>query len=178
MKSSFKSGSVSPTTVVTNDNNKDKRISQKSTQFGSHSTTGSLLGISTSYQHASSHGNVGSHGGTVYGTYFNPFVNTNLSRRSSSRRRWMHLFRNIQHGGVNVNGTTYTNNYPFPINWKSISEPASLPLTTDYFPDSADLNKMYTEYVYSLSPAVDDPSSPSNLIELLKELVSQRLAQV
>lgn len=44
----------------------------------------------------------------------------------------MHIFSGI--GGV-----SYTNTYPFPPNWKSLTEPASLPLTTDYFPEASEL---------------------------------------
>lgn len=39
--------------------------------------------------------------------------------------------------------------------WKSLCSPASLPLTTDFFP-SEELLKAYQEYTYSVSPNSDD----------------------
>ena len=72
---------------------------------------------------------------------------------------------------------TYTNTYPYPPSWKSLCEPASLPLTTDYFPSAADLNKMYTEYNTIISLVPDENPYQNNTAELLKELICQRLAQ-
>jgi hypothetical protein len=39
--------------------------------------------------------------------------------------------------------------------WKSLCSPASLPLTTDFFP-SDELLKAYQEYTYSVSPNTDE----------------------
>lgn len=53
---------------------------------------------------------------------------------SSTRRRWLHIF--------SVSGPTgiVANTYPYSSpNWKSLCEPGSLPLTTDYFPSEKDL---------------------------------------
>jgi hypothetical protein len=87
----------------------------------------------------------------------------------------------------------FTNSYPYPPNWKSLTEPASLPLTTDYFPSPTDLypfifdktytasltssrNKMYTEYNTIIS-LVDENLYQNNTEALLRELISQRLSQ-
>lgn len=68
-------------------------------------------------------------------------------------------------------------------NWKSLCTPACLPLTTDFFPNPADLIKYYQEYTYTVSPADinpyqnDDANDDKKVASLLMELVAQRLSQ-
>lgn len=72
------------------------------------------------------------------------------------------------------------------MDWKSLTIPACLPITTDYFPDKRSLNNDYVLSIYTLLP--DDvnadfmnhravPRKPLSTLEVFKELVSQRLAQ-
>lgn len=47
------------------------------------------------------------------------------------------------------------------VDWKSLTTPACLPLTTDYFPDRQGLQNDYTEGCYDLLPEADmDRSVP------------------
>ena len=74
------------------------------------------------------------------------------------------------------------------VDWKSITYPACLPITTDYRPDERTLNNDYVISQYNLTPveftsAADSRSSsvltrPSlTTREVFLELISQRLAQ-
>ncbi|ERL90115.1 hypothetical protein D910_07469 [Dendroctonus ponderosae] len=72
------------------------------------------------------------------------------------------------------------------VDWKSLTIPACLPITTDYFPDKRTL---HTDYVVSLYSLVPDSvyadfaqprgtyKKPLSTDEVFKELISQRLAQ-
>lgn len=73
------------------------------------------------------------------------------------------------------------------VDWKSLTIPACLPITTDYFPDKRSLQNDYVVSDYNLLP--DDVNTdfaqqraiykkPLTTLEVFKELVSQRLAQV
>lgn len=73
------------------------------------------------------------------------------------------------------------------VDWKSLTIPACLPITTDYFPDKRSLQNDYVVSDYNLLP--DDVNAdfaqnraiykdPLTTMEVFKELVSQRLAQV
>lgn len=73
------------------------------------------------------------------------------------------------------------------VDWKSLTIPACLPITTDYFPDERSLQNDYVLSDYDLLP--DDVNAdfaqrraiykkPLTTREVFKELVSQRLAQV
>lgn len=73
------------------------------------------------------------------------------------------------------------------MDWKSLTIPACLPITTDYFPDKRSLQNDYLVSDYNLLP--DDVNAdfaqnraiykkPLTTMEVFKELVSQRLAQV
>ncbi|XP_014474176.1 PREDICTED: DEP domain-containing protein 5 isoform X5 [Dinoponera quadriceps] len=72
------------------------------------------------------------------------------------------------------------------VDWKSLTIPACLPITTDYFPDKRSLQNDYVVSDYNLLP--DDVNAdfaqqraiykkPLTTTEVFKELVSQRLAQ-
>jgi hypothetical protein len=101
----------------------------------------------------------------------NPFTSIRTNSSSSTPSgRWRHIYTNSE-------GQDSTK-------WQSLCAPACLPLTTDYYPTPDELAENYQEYTYTLSPndedspyssATNDPlQSASNL---LKELISQRLAQ-
>lgn len=106
-------------------------------------------------------------------------------RLTSDRRRWSHLFPVLttnqqasigasdvhHHGGVK----------PIHLgpNWKSLTSPAILPLTTDYYPSAKDLHTSYTESFYTLTlPSMQSETVPkyNDHDELLIEMVCQRLA--
>ncbi|XP_011872141.1 PREDICTED: DEP domain-containing protein 5 isoform X3 [Vollenhovia emeryi] len=72
------------------------------------------------------------------------------------------------------------------VDWKSLTIPACLPITTDYFPDKRSLQNDYVVSDYNLLP--DDVNAdfaqqraiyktPLTTVEVFKELVSQRLSQ-
>lgn len=56
--------------------------------------------------------------------------------------------------------------------WKSLCKPASLPLTTDFFPTPRDLKDNYKEYQYTLDNEGNDISEA-----MLLEITCQRYAQ-
>lgn len=72
------------------------------------------------------------------------------------------------------------------MDWKSLTIPACLPITTDYFPDKRALNIDYVVSLYSLLPDSVNADfaqqrgtykKPLTTVEVFKELISQRLAQ-
>lgn len=72
------------------------------------------------------------------------------------------------------------------MDWKSLTIPACLPITTDYFPDKRSLHNDYVLSDYTLLPEdvnADYASSravyqkPLTTLEVFRELISQRLAQ-
>ncbi|KAL8624692.1 hypothetical protein ACOMHN_038238 [Nucella lapillus] len=79
------------------------------------------------------------------------------------------------------------------VDWKSLTIPASLPITTDYFPDDKSLDTDYVVAIYSLLPDDDNAEywmrppedknvafyrrAPLTTAEVFRELVSQRLGQ-
>ncbi|KAK0119594.1 vacuolar membrane-associated protein iml1 [Cadophora gregata] len=88
----------------------------------------------------------------------------NISTGPSSYRRWQHVF-------------------PRPVltktmKWKSLCSPASVPLTTEYFPTKHQLDTEYQQKPYNISqnPEEDLNEVPKDREELLRELVSLRLS--
>jgi hypothetical protein len=72
------------------------------------------------------------------------------------------------------------------VDWKSLTIPACLPITTDYFPEKRALQIDYVVSLYSLLPdsvnadfAQQRPiyKRPLTTVEVFRELISQRLAQ-
>ncbi|XP_067941804.1 GATOR complex protein Iml1-like isoform X2 [Watersipora subatra] len=59
------------------------------------------------------------------------------------------------------------------VDWRSLTTPALLPITTDYYPDEQQLERDYQVQNYMLDPLLD---SPTNYAEFFTELVSIRLA--
>lgn len=109
-------------------------------------------------------------------------------RLTSDRRRWSHLFPVLTgnqqtHASIGANaekdhqlGDKAIHLGP---NWKSLTSPAILPLTTDYYPSAKELRTSYTESFYTLTlPSMLSETVPkySDHNELLIEMVCQRLA--
>ncbi|KAG9342542.1 hypothetical protein JZ751_015921 [Albula glossodonta] len=68
------------------------------------------------------------------------------------------------------------------VDWKSLTTPACLPLTTDYFPDRQTLQNDYTEGCYDLLPHTDldrrdDESPVMTAPQVFEEFICQRLMQ-
>ncbi|KAL7627283.1 vacuolar membrane-associated protein iml1 [Parahypoxylon ruwenzoriense] len=62
--------------------------------------------------------------------------------------------------------------------WKSLSCPAAVPLTTEYFPTQVQFNTEYQRQPYNISEEIDEDLSdqPKSRAEFLRELVSARFA--
>ncbi|XP_011614624.1 GATOR complex protein DEPDC5 isoform X2 [Takifugu rubripes] len=68
------------------------------------------------------------------------------------------------------------------VDWKSLTTPACLPLTTDYFPDRQTLQNDYTEGCYDLLPHSDldrreEEATVRTASEVFEEFICQRLMQ-
>ncbi|TRY65307.1 hypothetical protein DNTS_015453 [Danionella cerebrum] len=68
------------------------------------------------------------------------------------------------------------------VDWKSLTTPACLPLTTDYFPDRQTLQNDYTEGCYDLLPHTDlerrdDETPVMSAHQVFEEFICQRLMQ-
>ncbi|XP_072839395.2 GATOR1 complex protein DEPDC5 isoform X2 [Pogona vitticeps] len=68
------------------------------------------------------------------------------------------------------------------VDWKSLTTPACLPLTTDYFPDRQSLQNDYTEGCYDLLPEADlDRRDEEGVLmtaqQVFEEFICQRLMQ-
>lgn len=63
--------------------------------------------------------------------------------------------------------------------WKVMCSPASVPLTTEYFPTRAQFETEFQQQPYSVSQADEDmlPEVPQTRDDLLRELISLRLSQ-
>ncbi|KAM5200183.1 GATOR1 complex protein DEPDC5 isoform 7-T12 [Hipposideros larvatus] len=133
----------------------------------------------------------------------NPFAPSRMPMKlTSNRRRWMHTFP------VGMNPRTQNKDSledsvstsPDPIltlsappvvpgfcctvgvDWKSLTTPACLPLTTDYFPDRQGLQNDYTEGCYDLLPEADmdrrdEEGMQMTAQQVFEEFICQRLMQ-
>ncbi|XP_066116153.1 GATOR1 complex protein DEPDC5 isoform X3 [Saccopteryx bilineata] len=133
----------------------------------------------------------------------NPFAPSRMPMKlTSNRRRWMHTFP------VGMNPRTQNKDSledsistsPEPIltlsappvvpgfcctvgvDWKSLTTPACLPLTTDYFPDRQGLQNDYTEGCYDLLPEADMDRRDEEGVQMtaqqvFEEFICQRLMQ-
>uniref|UniRef100_A0A8D2FW35 GATOR1 complex protein DEPDC5 n=1 Tax=Theropithecus gelada TaxID=9565 RepID=A0A8D2FW35_THEGE len=133
----------------------------------------------------------------------NPFAPSRMPMKlTSNRRRWMHTFP------VGMNPRTQNKDSledsvstsPDPIltlsappvvpgfcctvgvDWKSLTTPACLPLTTDYFPDRQGLQNDYTEGCYDLLPEADIDRRDEDGVQMtaqqvFEEFICQRLMQ-
>ncbi|OWK15123.1 hypothetical protein Celaphus_00000103 [Cervus elaphus hippelaphus] len=122
----------------------------------------------------------------------NPFAPSRMPMKlTSNRRRWMHTF---------PVGTFFPGKSPSPeilvlapstlpgfcctvgVDWKSLTTPACLPLTTDYFPDRQGLQNDYTEGCYDLLPEADIDRRDEEGVQMtaqqvFEEFICQRLMQ-
>jgi hypothetical protein len=104
---------------------------------------------------------------------FNPFRQSDedevLAKRSHNRRRWSHVF---------PVGEVEFKRHAGP-NWNSLTSPAILPLSVDYFPSSQELRDestfQFSPYTVTLGGL--DKKHYSSHAELLMEMVRQRLTQ-
>jgi hypothetical protein len=86
--------------------------------------------------------------------------------------------------GINNHFSRWQHVFPKPLKvqtmkWKSLSYPASVPLTNDFFPTKAQLADEYQESVYNISQNIDDElwEIPKTREALVRELIAFRLAQ-
>ncbi|XP_078195232.1 GATOR1 complex protein DEPDC5 isoform X21 [Callithrix jacchus] len=124
----------------------------------------------------------------------NPFAPSRMPMKlTSNRRRWMHTFP----VGMNprtqnkdsLENSVSTSPDPMPgfcctvgVDWKSLTTPACLPLTTDYFPDRQGLQNDYTEGCYDLLPEADIDRRDEEGVQMtaqqvFEEFICQRLMQ-
>lgn len=133
----------------------------------------------------------------------NPFAPSRMPMKlTSNRRRWMHTFP------VGMNPRTQNKDSPednvstspdpiltlsappvvpgfcctVGVDWKSLTTPACLPLTTDYFPDRQGLQNDYTEGCYDLLPEADMDRRDEEGVQMtaqqvFEEFICQRLMQ-
>ncbi|XP_006894877.1 PREDICTED: DEP domain-containing protein 5 isoform X5 [Elephantulus edwardii] len=133
----------------------------------------------------------------------NPFAPSRMPMKlTSNRRRWMHTFpveSSCFHLSIGMNPRTQnkdsledsvsTSPDPMPgfcctvgVDWKSLTTPACLPLTTDYFPDRQGLQNDYTEGCYDLLPETDIDRRDEEGVQMtaqqvFEEFICQRLMQ-
>ena len=104
---------------------------------------------------------------------FNPFRQSDedevLAKRSHNRRRWSHVF---------PAGEVEFKRHAGPI-WNSLTSPAILPLSVDYFPSPQELRDesafQFNPYTVTLGGL--DKRQYSSHADLLMEMVRQRLIQ-
>ncbi|XP_051021182.1 GATOR complex protein DEPDC5 isoform X5 [Acomys russatus] len=124
----------------------------------------------------------------------NPFAPSRMPMKlTSNRRRWMHTFPvgmnpRTQNKDAPEDGVS-TSPEPMPgfcctvgVDWKSLTTPACLPLTTDYFPDRQGLQNDYTEGCYDLLPEADMDRRDEEGVQMtaqqvFEEFICQRLMQ-
>ncbi|KAL6063738.1 DEP domain-containing protein [Balamuthia mandrillaris] len=95
---------------------------------------------------------------------------TSPDNYSSNRRRWSHLFHE------SIYSTVEHKEYAYAPNWKSLCEPASLPITTDYCPTDTEFRQNFLESNHTLN-ADDSGPYKDKTKALLREIVAQRLEQ-
>ncbi|KAG0223968.1 vacuolar membrane-associated protein iml1 [Actinomortierella wolfii] len=123
-------------------------------------------------------------------THINPCnPNKTVIRMTSQLRRWQHAFPRTEHRSKSLNlirSEVYTDTMSHTEPWRGLLSPASLPLTTDYFPSREELQELYQEWVHTIAPSEDSngDSSPDKeemqrrrAIALMRELIYHRLAQ-
>jgi hypothetical protein len=102
---------------------------------------------------------------------FNPFRQADedkvLAKRSHNRRRWSHVF---------PKGEVEFKRHTGPL-WKSLTSPAILPLSVDYFPSRQELDQFFQFNIYNVTLSDFEDSHYSTHAELLMEMVRQRITQ-
>uniref|UniRef100_A0A8C5FSI2 DEP domain-containing protein n=1 Tax=Gadus morhua TaxID=8049 RepID=A0A8C5FSI2_GADMO len=129
----------------------------------------------------------------------NPFAPSRMPMKlTSNRRRWMHTFpvgetQNMEElQGSQQADPAHTSLSAPPsvprfcctvgVDWKSLTTPACLPLTTDYFPERPALQNDYTQGCYDLLPPSDlerreDEGPVMSAPQVFEEFICQRLMQ-
>ncbi|KAF9550916.1 vacuolar membrane-associated protein iml1 [Mortierella hygrophila] len=121
-------------------------------------------------------------------TYINPCnPPKTIIRMTSHLRRWQHAFPRVRARSASPNlirSDVYTDGLSNTEAWRGLMSPASLPLTTDYFPSKEELQDLYSEYIHTISLSEDWGSYGANdqqrrikANNLMKELIYHRLAQ-
>lgn len=102
---------------------------------------------------------------------FNPFRQADedkvLAKRSHNRRRWSHVF---------PKGEIEFKRHAGPI-WKSLTSPAILPLSVDYFPSRQEIDQYFQFNIYNVTLSDFDETHFSTHADLLMEMVRQRITQ-
>jgi DEP domain-containing protein 5 len=62
-------------------------------------------------------------------------------------------------------------------NWRSLSAPAILPLFIDYFPSQEEIDKNFTFSIYNVTLSEFERKNYSSNVDLLMEMVRQRITQ-
>ncbi|XP_040859565.1 GATOR complex protein DEPDC5 isoform X3 [Ochotona curzoniae] len=133
----------------------------------------------------------------------NPFAPSRMPMKlTSNRRRWMHTFpvginprtqnKDSLENSVSTSADPILTLSAPPVvpgfcctvgvDWKSLTTPACLPLTTDYFPDRQALQNDYTEGCYDLLPEADIDRRDEEGVQMtaqqvFEEFICQRLMQ-
>ncbi|KAI8912550.1 hypothetical protein EDD86DRAFT_201680 [Gorgonomyces haynaldii] len=101
----------------------------------------------------------------------NPWNPEKEMRGESNMYRWDHVFP-VHQGSYLM--SIYTH-------WKSLCTPASLPLTTEFFPTQEELMNFYQEYTYTVYPSDESffqkNQESKRIAHFLEELARQRLNQ-
>ncbi|KAG0089778.1 vacuolar membrane-associated protein iml1, partial [Podila epicladia] len=109
-----------------------------------------------------------------------------IIRMTSHLRRWQHAFPRVRARSSSPNlirSEVYTDGLSNTEAWRGLMSPASLPLTTDYFPTKEELQELYSEYIHTISPSEassyheNDQERLVRAQNLRKELIYHRLAQ-
>ena len=102
---------------------------------------------------------------------FNPFRQADedkvLAKRSHNRRRWSHVF---------PKGDIEFKRHAGP-NWKSLTSPAILPNSVDYFPSRQEIDQFFQFNIYNVTLSDFENTPYSTHADLLMEMVRQRISQ-
>ena len=102
---------------------------------------------------------------------FNPFRQADedkvLAKRSHNRRRWSHVF---------PKGDVEFKRHAGP-NWKSLTSPAILPNSVDYFPSRQEIDQFFQFNIYNVTLSDFENTPYSTHADLLMEMVRQRISQ-
>ena len=102
---------------------------------------------------------------------FNPFRQADedkvLAKRSHNRRRWSHVF---------PQGEIEFKRHAGP-NWKSLSSPAILPLSVDYFPSRQEIDQFFQFNIYNVTLSDFENTPYSTHADVLHEMLRQRISQ-
>ncbi|KAG0241771.1 hypothetical protein B0O80DRAFT_451156 [Mortierella sp. GBAus27b] len=110
-----------------------------------------------------------------------------IIRMTSNLRRWQHAFPRVKARCASPNlirSEVYTDGLSNTEAWRGLISPASLPLTTDFFPSKEELQELYSQYINTISPSEDVGSFGQDNKglyakekALIKELIYHRLGQ-